>query len=46
MSFEPRPNFVGDKEVISFNFSSEGEFRDTEVSLPVGEVIVIFGVFV
>jgi len=46
VGFEPGPDFVGNEEVISFNFSCEGELRDTEVSITVSKVIVIFRIFV
>jgi hypothetical protein len=46
VSFEPRPNFMGYKEIISFYFSSEGVFRNTEESMPRIEIIVIFRIFV
>lgn len=46
MGFEPGPNFVGNKEIISFDFSSKREFGDTEVSISRTEVIMIFRVFV
>ena len=46
MSFEPSPNFGGNEEIISFNFSSERERRNTEITLSVIEVIMIFRIFV
>lgn len=46
MGFEYLPYIVGDEEVVTFYFSGEGEFGDTEVSISVPEVVVIFGVFV
>lgn len=46
MGFEPGPNFVRNKEIVGFNFSSEREFGNTEISITRTEVIVIFRVFV
>jgi hypothetical protein len=45
MSLKPRPDFMGYKEIISFYFSSEGIFRNTEESMSRIEIIVIFRVF-
>lgn len=46
VAFEGGPYIVRDEEVITFNFSGEGEFGDTEISISVPEVVVIFRVFV
>lgn len=40
------PYVVRNKEIVVFDFSSEGEFGNAEVSISVPEIVVIFGVFV